>query len=163
MPYSALPSYADSKYVSNDMILSKYANIEPWNTPTDIASVEYLNVSLKTPTQVEITFSPYPDETKLLPTPVEEMGYTKPSDIDGVIRYYVNIYDENDNLLYSDALDKNTLTYKATQQDEDYNLTVTVRYQYTICGVQSNTLSQTVTIVGTHPQPDPQPEPDPGV
>ncbi len=162
MPYSALPSYADNKYVSNDMILSKYANIEPWNTPTDIASVEYLNVSLKTPTQVEITFSPYPDETKLLPTPVEEMGYTKPSDIDGVIRYYVNIYDENDNLLYSDALDKNTLTYKATQQDEDYNLTVTVRYQYTICGVQSNTLSQTVTIVGTHPQPDPQPDPQPG-
>ena len=162
MPFSSLPSYADPKYAASDMILSKFASVEEWKTPDSIASVENLDVTLKTPTELSISFSPYPDPSKLEPTPEEEMGYTKPSDIDGVIRYYVNIYDDNNNLLYSNALDTNTLSYKAQQRDDDYTITVTVRYQYTICGVQSNTLSKTVTIVGTHPEPEPEPEPELG-
>ena len=166
-PYTALPSYADSKNETTGLILSKFAKVVEYEKPDTIASVENAIISLSGRT-VTIKADPYPDaDMTKAPNMKYSFGGKKiydPKIIDGVIQYNYVIYDSAGNVL--DHKKSSSATYSYTLQDLTYDetLTVSVYYAYSIAPVQSNTITKTITIPGTHipdPTPDPDPNPEP--
>lgn len=175
-PFTALPSYADKSYQTSGLILTKFASVASYVSPSNISSVSSLTATANTDGKsIDIAFSPYPDASKLTTAPAQlTMTYggrtwtgAKVYDstwIDGVIQYHVLIRDEEGNVLDQQVLSSPQYTYSlGSIPTTDRTLTVEAWYAYSVTPLESERATAKVTIKGIIPiVPDPDPGTDPG-
>lgn len=179
-PYTALPSYADTKYQTTGYILSQFASVQDWEAPTTIESItdfkiEYDEINQK----LIVNWANYPDEEKTkVVTKVLEMkskdGHVykgvrrfDPSWIDGNIMYFVDITNNTTGETITYSSHEPSASYDIINDtNEDVTYTIRGYYAYSIVDVRSNSIEKQLTvkkhvIIEPDPNPDPEPGPDP--
>lgn len=185
-PYTALPSWADSKYAITGWILSKYAHLEEYTLPT-ICSLFDGDLTVKSESStnnqyIHINVAEYPDVelTQVSDGKIEiEAQMSKSGEpkkfqgdkfydvtfICGPIHYFVEILDSDGKYIWGNDYDTNNITIDIrsinrgylVQQDTDF--IVRVYYKYTVAPVQSNALESRVTISPFIPEEPPIDDP----
>ena len=164
-PYKAAPEWCPKEYIVTGEVKAGTAKIEPWETPT-IDEITSFTATLTSNTNnsatVQLDYSPLSDK---MPTVIELKEITWPKNvwkqnvkvnrlfsktwIDGIVKYYVEVTDENEDVLGVYALDKasDVLTLDLNSLTEgNHNLRLRGYYSYTIAPVRSGSIDQYTTV-----------------
>lgn len=175
-PYTALPSYADTKYQTTGYVLSSFANVQEYSSISSIESITSFDAKYNEDTKkLTVTWAKYPDESQLTvaSTTLVMTAYSgqkyygvkryDPTWIDGVVQYNVDITNNKTGEVTHYVSSNSSAVYDLSNDtDEDVTYTISGYYAYSIVDVRSNSIDKTIKIKkAAKPTPEPDPTPDP--
>jgi len=159
-PYTSLPSWGSTKYLTTGYILSQYASVASWTSPTLEYNPSSVTVDSVTSTSITCTVSEYPDSTKTTVAPATKTfknggkSYTgarlyDATWIDGPVVYNFYVRDSSGNVIASVASSSPTATLTFNKQSSHAGLSVEAYYGYANA---TDVRSSSVTANATTPE-----------